>query len=65
MLRLAPSGCRLLERAAAVRAQRRLIVSGFAFLFGIAALVVKLAGLYKVPGLASLVVLTDSAAASS
>ena len=34
------------------------IVSGLAFLFGIAALVVKLAGLYKVPGLASLVVLT-------
>ncbi|MGZ4334470.1 MAG: glycosyltransferase family 2 protein [Gaiellaceae bacterium] len=34
------------------------VVSGMAFLFGLAALVVKFAGLYKVPGLASLVVLT-------
>ena len=33
------------------------VVSGMAFLFGLAALVVKFAGLYKVPGLASLVVL--------
>jgi glycosyltransferase involved in cell wall biosynthesis len=34
------------------------VVSAMAFLFGLAALVVKLAGLYPVPGLASLVVLT-------
>ncbi|HTQ44924.1 MAG TPA: glycosyltransferase family 2 protein [Polyangiaceae bacterium] len=34
------------------------IVSGLAFLFGIAALVAKIAGLYSVSGLASLVVLT-------
>ena len=34
------------------------VVSGMAFLFGLAALIVKVAGLYQVPGLASLVVLT-------